>query len=76
MVEDLVSEKKFKINLNISLCFETSKDCLTTVNVLKDTQLPKVYCDWGTSYPQGNISMLHLLFMVHMLQFITNNIII
>ncbi|XP_071145134.1 uncharacterized protein [Mytilus edulis] len=52
IVEDLVSEKKFQINLNISLCFETSKDCLTTVHVLKDTQLPKVYCDWGTGYPQ------------------------
>ncbi|CAG2204549.1 unnamed protein product [Mytilus edulis] len=53
MVEDLVSEKNFQINLNISLCFETFKDCLTTIQVLKDTKLPKVYCDWGTGYPQG-----------------------
>ncbi|VDH92137.1 Hypothetical predicted protein [Mytilus galloprovincialis] len=60
MVEDLVSEKKFQLSLNISLCFETFKDCLTTVNVLKVTKLPKVYCDWGSGYPQ-DFSLTSLL---------------
>ncbi|VDI43606.1 Hypothetical predicted protein [Mytilus galloprovincialis] len=60
MVEDLVSEKQFQISLNISLCFETFKDCLTTVNVLKETKLPKVFCDWGTGFPQ-DFSLTSLL---------------
>ncbi|XP_063420822.1 uncharacterized protein LOC134706043 [Mytilus trossulus] len=52
IIDDLATEKKYQFSLNISLCFETYQDCLTTVQVFKNTKLPKVFCDWGTGFPQ------------------------
>ncbi|VDI03913.1 Hypothetical predicted protein, partial [Mytilus galloprovincialis] len=60
MIQDLATEKKFQFSLNISLCFETYQDCLTTIKIFKDTKLPKIFCDWGTGFPQ-DLSLTALL---------------
>ncbi|KAL5014713.1 hypothetical protein ScPMuIL_008983 [Solemya velum] len=43
-IHDLKTEKKFLVNLNILACFEEDK-CLFDIPILKQTKLPKIFCD-------------------------------
>ncbi|XP_071123150.1 uncharacterized protein [Mytilus edulis] len=61
IVEDMVDDKQFKLNLNLSLCFEDGKACMFTMNVFKDTKLPKVFCDWGTGFLIPDFSLTKFL---------------
>ncbi|VDI06314.1 Hypothetical predicted protein [Mytilus galloprovincialis] len=61
IVEDMVDDKQFKVNLNLSLCFEDGKACMFTMNVFKDTKLPKVFCDWGTGFLIPDFSLTKFL---------------
>ncbi|KAK3589057.1 hypothetical protein CHS0354_008707 [Potamilus streckersoni] len=48
-VFDLASEKKYLLNLNLSICFE-AEACVITQPVFKNVKLPKVLCDWNSSF--------------------------
>ena len=49
-VYNLVGERKFLSDLDISLCLESSADCLYVVHVLSDSLMPKSQCDWNFDY--------------------------
>lgn len=45
-IDDLKEERKLRVNLNISLCFESAESCLYEISLFKDTLVPKPLCDW------------------------------
>lgn len=49
-IEDLTSEQNFLLNLNIQICFDAEKPCLTDLSVFKNTKLPKKPCEWRTGF--------------------------
>lgn len=38
------------MNLNIQICFDAKKPCLTDLSVFKNTKLPKKPCEWRTGF--------------------------
>ncbi|XP_053400990.1 uncharacterized protein LOC123541000 [Mercenaria mercenaria] len=46
-VYDLHEERKYQLNLNISICLESHLPC-QNFSVFQNTKLHKVKCDWGT----------------------------
>lgn len=49
-MEDLTTEQKYLVNLNIQICLEANKPCLIDVPVFKNTKLPKKPCEWRTEF--------------------------
>ena len=49
-VEDLSTEQKYLVNLNIQICLEANKPCVVDVPVFKNTKLPKKPCQWMTGF--------------------------
>ena len=49
-IEDLSSEQKFLVNLNLQICFESTKECMVDIPVFTHTKLPKKLCDWTTDF--------------------------
>lgn len=49
MVEDLEAEKKFIVDMNISVCLNKAKGtpCEIVLKVLEKMYLPKIGCDWN-----------------------------
>ncbi|XP_053398282.1 uncharacterized protein LOC128556671 [Mercenaria mercenaria] len=45
-VYDLREERKYLLNMNISICFESHLPCLN-YTVFRNTKVKKVKCDWG-----------------------------
>jgi len=50
-IDDLVVEKKYLLNVKLSICFETSGDCQYVFNVFEDSKVPKLGCNWGDNFP-------------------------
>ena len=46
-VYNLMSERKYLVSFNVSVCYESSGDCEFTVTVLDNVKLPKLKCEWG-----------------------------
>ena len=44
---DLEGERKYYINMNISICLEADLACDHVYTVLHETKLPKTKCIWG-----------------------------
>ncbi|XP_060567959.1 uncharacterized protein LOC132726631 [Ruditapes philippinarum] len=53
-VYDLVGERKYYINMNISICLEAGMACDNVYVVLHETKLPKTDCVWGPQALRGN----------------------
>ena len=49
-IEDLHSEQKFLVHLNLQICFEAHKDCMVDVPIFTNSKLPKKLCDWTTDF--------------------------
>ncbi|ESO82597.1 hypothetical protein LOTGIDRAFT_236952 [Lottia gigantea] len=56
-IDDLNSEKKFLVNLNISICLEKDKPCFLSVPVLTNTKIPKLVCDWDSTLALKDFSL-------------------
>ncbi|XP_052083602.1 uncharacterized protein LOC127720902 [Mytilus californianus] len=57
-IDDLQEEKKLRVSLNLSVCFESSKPCLYDLTVFQDTLVPKPLCDWeADSFFTKNFSL-------------------
>jgi hypothetical protein len=56
MVEDLEAEKKFIVDINISICLNRAKGtpCEIVLKVLEKMYLPKIGCDWNVGYIHYN----------------------
>ena len=50
VIENLESERKFMVSLNLSICFESHGPCVVNIPILKNTQLPKSICDWKSDF--------------------------
>lgn len=55
-LHDLPYQKKYLINLDVSVCFESGGSCEISVPVLENAALPKADCDWSQNL-QGHHSM-------------------
>ncbi|XP_048250793.1 uncharacterized protein LOC124111176 [Haliotis rufescens] len=60
MIDELFGEKKFLINLNVSVCFEEDS-CLLSFPVLKDVKIPKLLCDWDSTVALKDFSLDNFL---------------
>ncbi|XP_063447893.1 uncharacterized protein LOC134727441 [Mytilus trossulus] len=60
-IENLESERKFLVDLEMSICLETNGTCEITVPVMISTALPKKPCDWKNDYVQTDFSFLGFL---------------
>lgn len=51
-IEDMAVERQFKVSLVLKVCFEAKNDsqCILSLDVLKDTLLPKSICDWVADF--------------------------
>ena len=49
-VEDLSTEQKYLVNLDIQICLEANKPCVVDVPVFKNTKLTKKPCEWTTGF--------------------------
>ncbi|XP_046562947.1 uncharacterized protein LOC124271840 [Haliotis rubra] len=56
MIDDLFGEKKFLINLNISVCFEEDS-CMISFPALKNVKIPKLVCDWDSTAALADFSL-------------------
>lgn len=52
-IRDLPYQRKYYLNLNVSVCFESRGSCEISVPVLTRVALPKAECDWSRGI-QGN----------------------
>ncbi|CAC5374575.1 unnamed protein product [Mytilus coruscus] len=54
MVEDLA--QTYRVNMNLTVCMESSEPCDIIVPVLTDTVLPKPVCNWKTGFIDPDFS--------------------
>ena len=45
-----MDEKKYVVNVKITVCLEPSGPCTLTWDVFKDMYLPKLGCDWQIDF--------------------------
>ncbi|XP_033724553.1 uncharacterized protein LOC117314596 [Pecten maximus] len=50
-IDDITAEKKYLMNLQLSLCLESGGDCIWSHNLLQDTKVSKLACHWGDNFP-------------------------
>ena len=59
-VEDLSTEQKYLVNLDIQICLEANKPCVVDVSVFKNTKLPKKPCEWTTGFlNEGKVNYMY-----------------
>lgn len=64
-IYEFLSERTFVVNLNMSLCFESS-GCFLHEVLFKDTKLPKPLCDYGNGFLlKGNYYYKNALTKIH-----------
>ncbi|WAR05123.1 hypothetical protein MAR_020492 [Mya arenaria] len=44
---ELRGDRSYVISLKISLCFEANSSCESDINILNETKIPKLKCQWG-----------------------------
>ena len=49
-ISDLVNEKKYVVNVKITVCLEPSGPSTFTWDIFKDMYLPKLGCDWQIDF--------------------------
>ncbi|VDI13107.1 Hypothetical predicted protein, partial [Mytilus galloprovincialis] len=56
-IYDLKSDGTYLVNMNVSICFESSKPCLIDQVVLNKTKLAKKPCKWQTGFKNSSFSL-------------------
>ncbi|KAJ8320500.1 LOW QUALITY PROTEIN: hypothetical protein KUTeg_002087 [Tegillarca granosa] len=56
-IANLVTDGVYLINMEVMVCFESSKPCALTVNVLTDSRLPKPECEWNRGFIKPDFSI-------------------
>ncbi|VDI08519.1 Hypothetical predicted protein [Mytilus galloprovincialis] len=59
-IYDFPSERVFVVNVNMSLCLESS-GCIFQQTILRDIKLPKPLCDFSQGFPVKDFSLTHWL---------------
>lgn len=50
IIEDLVGEAKYIVNIKVEVCLEKDKPCIISEDIAKDLYLPKLGCDWSLDF--------------------------
>ncbi|CAG2253142.1 unnamed protein product [Mytilus edulis] len=56
-IYDLKSDNSYLVDMNVSVCFESSKPCLIDQIVLNKTKLAKKPCKWQTGFKNSSFSL-------------------
>ncbi|XP_076116682.1 uncharacterized protein LOC143084161 [Mytilus galloprovincialis] len=56
-IHDLNAEKKYMLNMNMSVCLEQDGACLVSVPIFQNTKLPKLGCDWSGGFKIPEFSL-------------------
>ncbi|CAG2233871.1 unnamed protein product [Mytilus edulis] len=56
-IRSFEGEKFLVVSLNISICFEEAQPCYLSVQILRNTRLPRRLCSWETNYSIKNFSL-------------------
>ncbi|XP_053398344.1 uncharacterized protein LOC128556707 [Mercenaria mercenaria] len=56
MLENFQGGRKYVLDVNISACFESHRECEFTLPVLQKAILPKVNCDWQNGFIDNDFS--------------------
>ncbi|XP_071145140.1 uncharacterized protein [Mytilus edulis] len=56
-IYDLKSDSSYLVDMNVSVCFESSKPCLIDQVVLNKTKLAKKPCKWQTGFKNSSFSL-------------------
>ncbi|CAG2244639.1 unnamed protein product [Mytilus edulis] len=56
-IDDLPEQRKFLVNMNISVCFESDDPCLYDFVLFKDSLIPKILCDWESGFSIPGFSL-------------------
>lgn len=55
-VEDLETERQFRVSATLKACFEASGDkCLVDLAIFKNTLVPKRICDWTEGFSTASM---------------------
>ncbi|VDI79784.1 Hypothetical predicted protein [Mytilus galloprovincialis] len=57
-IEDLKYKRQYVVNLQLSVCFETTGPCTISIPVLTNAILPKSVCDWKNNFIDPEFSLL------------------
>ncbi|KAK3102203.1 hypothetical protein FSP39_009587 [Pinctada imbricata] len=57
MMTDLHADSELLLNMNISVCYESSAPCDKVFQVFKNTKVPKTTCDWKIDFIQSDFSL-------------------
>ena len=49
-IDDLHVERKYRFDMNLSICLESTGPCLYDMVLFKDTLVPKILCDWESDF--------------------------
>ncbi|CAG2196992.1 unnamed protein product [Mytilus edulis] len=56
-IEDLQIQRKFRVDLNLSICFESNEPCLYEIVLFKDDLVPKILCNWEANFSNPDFSL-------------------
>ncbi|XP_076076025.1 uncharacterized protein LOC143046848 [Mytilus galloprovincialis] len=56
-IEDLQIQRKFRVDLNLSICFESNEPCLYEIVLFKDALVPKILCNWEANFSIPDFSL-------------------
>ncbi|XP_063447091.1 uncharacterized protein LOC134726610 [Mytilus trossulus] len=56
-IEDLNIQRKIRVDLNMSICFESNEPCLYEIVLFKDALVPKILCDWEADFSIPDFSL-------------------
>ncbi|XP_062593831.1 uncharacterized protein LOC134255325, partial [Saccostrea cucullata] len=58
-IEDMPTERQFRVSMGLKACFEASDDnqCIINIDIFKNTLLPKKICDWTEGFSTANFSL-------------------
>ncbi|KAK3101942.1 hypothetical protein FSP39_007535 [Pinctada imbricata] len=57
MMSDLHADSELLLNMNISVCYESSAPCDKVFQVFKNTKVPKTTCDWKIDFIHPDFSL-------------------
>jgi hypothetical protein len=70
-IEDLQIDRNFLVSVNLSVCLESSGDCVVSVPIFQNALLPKLLCKWDIDFitPSKNICVYVVYMSVYCYDF-------
>lgn len=49
-IDDMTVQRQYRVDLNMSVCFESSGSCLYEVALFTNAVVPKILCNWQSDF--------------------------